>query len=403
MAAWVALAVGCSSELCPAELWAPCDARDEACVERVFRAVQCERGNAGEGTAPSLRVIDPETYRAELVARTLDATPTPHLDAALRMLGVIDAEDAELTAWIESRVRGVAAFYSPADNAITVIDRGVSMSGEADLGLLAHEVTHATQHQRYDLVARLSAPETSRDDFERRALVEGDAFFFASFYLARQRGDDPDQLEWTRWQARFLQELLDEIYLQTAPLHPAMSWLINPLGVRWVSARWAEAGIEGIDALWHEPNPSATELARGPAASALDAARLITCAAPSAPADMSAREGDSYGPAGVYAFLATSTLVVSDAWAVSSHVVDDRLAVYGDDVGERSAFQWRIRFSHRDRALAFEFATQAWCEAHGLNLATQDADVVIRGAMRAGELDPSTLESWSAGALDCAD
>ena len=398
---WVALAAGCGPELCPQELWQPCDAREAACVERVFRAIQCERGSAGEGTPPTSRVIDRDTYRAVLREWTAEVAPTPHLDAALQMLGVIDAGSSDVEAYIESRVRSVAAFYASDDNQITIIDRGAPMSTDEDLFLLAHEVTHATQHQRYDLTARLDGVETSRDDFERRVLVEGDAVFFAALYQLHRRGADPHNLDWHRWHSEWLRELLDSLYLETAPLYPSLSGLRYPLGAAWVSSAWEEGGLEAIDALWRAPTPGARELVRG--RSTLPVTRPIACPRPAPPAELSERRGDTFGPAGVYAFLATSTLSTAGGWSVAGHVVDDRLSVYGDDAGERSAFQWQIRMDQRDSAITFESSSRGWCEEHGLRLTVRDTEIVISGASRGAEPDPGTLSRWSAGDAPCMD
>jgi hypothetical protein len=145
---------------------------------------------------PPIRVIDLATFRAELEARGNDAMPdadTEHLGAAPRahpghlLFEEQDLEDAAAT---------IAAFDSPADGSIAVVDRGEAPDEPG--AVLVHEMVHAIQDRRCGLEDFLSSATDCDQRSARLALVEGDALLHRAAYSLETRGMPRETVNWTR-------------------------------------------------------------------------------------------------------------------------------------------------------------------------------------------------------------
>ncbi|MDD9946086.1 MAG: hypothetical protein OXU20_33890 [Myxococcales bacterium] len=161
-----------------------CDIRDTSCQVQIFEAVRCVRGT--EGTLPSVRVIDADTYRQELMPGpeadpdpdTSEETeaPTDHWSASLALLGLLPEDTTARAARTAEALDWVTAFYSALYRDVTIIDRGEPREPEDNVTLLAHEFVHALQDE-VSGSEELSERGSRNDDaiLARTALSEGEA------------------------------------------------------------------------------------------------------------------------------------------------------------------------------------------------------------------------------------
>ncbi|ERG96014.1 Hvo_1808 family surface protein [Haloquadratum walsbyi] len=87
----------------------------------------------------------------------------------------------------ETRGSSVAGFYSPSDDAITIVT-DTPESASIDNTTLIHELVHAVQDQHYDLTEERYAATTQDGQLAVDGLIEGDARYVESAYVDRCGG-----------------------------------------------------------------------------------------------------------------------------------------------------------------------------------------------------------------------
>lgn len=388
-------APGCASEVAPdPELYDRCDIRDPRCQERVFEGVQIERGMV-PGALPEIRVIDRATFRAELEARVEEAPPTPHLDAAYRLLALLPEDRTSTMASIDEQVERTAAFYRWEQRDVTIVDRGAPMDLAEDMALLAHELVHFIQDELYDIEAFQDAAETRDEAFARAAVIEGDASYHEMAYVLRVVDVDPRNVLWTDFYDDWLSRTLRAVRATDAPLHASRA-LAYVTGANLLTRRRQDRGDPEAGQLWAVPPRTSRELffdresGRGPRAPTV----TLTCpGSPAPPAGtMTLRYAIEMGAIGVLSVLGTSDRDDDAIWRLARTVADDRLTIYGDAEDTTTALLWRIRADSVDDARALHEALTSSPLWGPVVVERVDDELVLAGAT-----EPGLVTDWPAG------
>jgi hypothetical protein len=363
----------------------PCDIREGECQKAVFRHTRKVRGQE-DATLPPIRVIDRAQYRTELEGWFEQVEPDPKssaIESAYALLGVLPRDmGAADEAFIDDLAEGVAAFYSPGNQDITIIEDAATDDADGTY-VLAHEFIHALQHQRGDLRRPEAALDTDAIvSFD--ALIEGEAVWLSNVAMIELEGGELDANEAEEYFDELTQVMLDNIGETEAPLYLAGEILPYPLGGRGVFHTWSEQGLGGIEALHaREPATLAYWLAdREPAAAAL------RCDVPAAPTGFEVLERDRLGVVGLVALDAA--LGLSPSLALSEVWRDDRVAIYASSDLADVAIAYRVRFASAASAMTLEDALRA---RDTLALTRSEDELLVRAAS-----DAALLESWDADA-----
>ena len=213
-----------------------CDIREASCQAAVWAETQCARDGVGE-PIPPVRVIDVDTYRAELEADLASWEPgpdDPHLDRALDLLDLVPMDATRAETSIDDQVATTNAYYARADGAITIIDRG-AMDDASDVIVLHHEMVHALQDRAHDLTAFYGETMTHDEAVARSMVVEGEATGLMYLYYLGTLAVDPLQADWSA----FFDAWLDEVRGPTTASGIARSRLLAyPLGGRATIDAW---------------------------------------------------------------------------------------------------------------------------------------------------------------------
>lgn len=273
--AFVALAamlVGCASEpaarpagLCSEHLRV-CDISDASCQHDVFSYVSCMRDSPGM-TAPPVEILT----RDEYLARLDRATPNTRLQASSR--GYEHFLDALNLAGYPARTQTVtrrsdhlqnlsggrtSAAYSPARGRITVVrERGASLRNAAAVVDLAHEYTHALQHQEGRLTSLRDGPVDDDQRLAMNAVIEGEAEMLEQFAGSSLQGVDPLNANWDGRFSRFQNQVLRDVRTSPVPYEHAALYFPYPWGASLVVERYLQEGVRGVQALYDTP-PEAT-------------------------------------------------------------------------------------------------------------------------------------------------
>ena len=332
-----------------------------------------------EGGLPALRIIDRDTYRAELVADAAAAIPTPedlHFDAALRLLRLLATSSSVSDASIESRVMNTVAYYSSDTGSITVIDRGEAMSLLDDVGTLAHEMTHAIQDRRHGLRAFRTAVDGTDARFARDAVVEGDATFVGRYYRTAADGRTLTETEWRRYFAGWRDGLLADIAVAEDRWPLARRGLLYPLGGNLAASIALREGASALDTLFLDPPATALAVSVDSlAGEGTLPAEEIDCAPPAAPPGMVTSSENRMGVPLVYAFVAEVGRI-AEGWSAAQRIVADRLTIYGDGIGGRTAVAWRIRSATETDARGLIALLRTLGESNGASI-VEGRDIVV--------------------------
>lgn len=165
-------------------------------VKRTIARVEVLRNDTFE-TRPPLNIIPREEYQrnsAGYPAREGAAKEWNNL--VWQSLFVVDSDtnvEQELQTLYGGQVR---AFYSPSEEAMYVI---VAQSQrdlvKFDSTSVAHELTHAYQHQRFDLLSSKFSRQTQDGSLAKDSLLEGEAMYIETKYQERC-----SSREWTCYQ-----------------------------------------------------------------------------------------------------------------------------------------------------------------------------------------------------------
>ncbi|MBK6849214.1 MAG: hypothetical protein IPG96_17335 [Proteobacteria bacterium] len=353
--------VSCGGE---AEQQGLCDLRARGCQQGIYRELVALRGGGAVPSLPRVRLIT----RAELeaLARAAEgdgagAGDEPRcveqaFSRGLQQLGLLAPATPVGAAAAETFTEGVAAFYTSADDTVTIVDE-LSEDPAVDLGTLAHELTHALQ-QRERLSARLDGWQARGSDAElaQLALSEGEATFCGLAVALARSGRAVSELN---WEAAF--DLLDQLALEevreaASALVAARFTLPYPLGGRYFSRRFLEQARPDLPAIYEAwPRSTIGLLAPDDAGAPVEPLPLA-CGPPAAPAGSLVADDDRMGAVGAYA-LGAKVLALSDPRTLARQWRDDRMLQYVGP-GQVAAVSWRLRLAlPADAQTLFEQAT----------------------------------------------
>jgi len=164
---------------------------DQKMVKRVGQVIAGVHPVRGLPAAPDVayRVIDPETFLAELEALFLEEYPESHIEAeddAFTRLGLLGPDDdlAELILGIYDSQ--VLAYYDPRTTTFSLIGP-IDKIGALESIVVAHEYGHALQDAAWGLEAmRIAELDRSDAILAQQALIEGDATAVMYDWAARE-------------------------------------------------------------------------------------------------------------------------------------------------------------------------------------------------------------------------
>jgi len=272
-------------------------------IARVQAAVASLRGLPFRLAVPSTHQSREEfrQFVRDDLARELGPQKNAALSKALAHTGFLPRPLDFAATLEEAETTQVAAYYDPRTNRFHTVAASAN-TDERD-GVMAHELTHALQHQHFDLIAYDGGPDNQQhlsDDERaaRRYIVEGEATFVMLAYQAASgsgaaRHLGPLQVAGVRMTLTMLSavdyadllalirtgEEADKLDAETrqsldalAKLPPLVALsMVDPYirGAFLISEAWARGGWARVARLYHEP-PQSTEQVLHPIEKMLD-------------------------------------------------------------------------------------------------------------------------------------
>lgn len=336
-----------------------CDIRDTSCQVQIFEAVRCVRGT--EGTLPSVRVIDADTYRQELMPGpeadpdpdTSEETeaPTDHWSASLALLGLLPEDTTARAARTAEALDWVTAFYSALYRDVTIIDRGEPREPEDNVTLLAHEFVHALQDE-VSGSEELSERGSRNDDaiLARTALSEGEATLVEDLAYAALFDLSPHDLYPTEYYEYRLRWARNVALRADAP-YPVIRRIGYGMGAKYLWALREEEGQAAIAALWDNPPATTVRWMAGHDASPEGSTQWevpFDCNGPRAPTGYIWSSSDALGALtlAIVVGLHDGQQLRSGArsWNVALGWRGDRYRVFSNEAGD-TALGWQIRMN----------------------------------------------------------
>lgn len=357
----------------PEATLAPLEARVAAARERAFRApvraLSVPHASVGALLAGELdRVVSPaELAGEEALARALGLLPEG-----------LDLRTAALTFQADS----IAGFYSQIDRRLIVVGGAAEPDAE---GVLVHELAHALQDQRSDLLELLLGLHGDDDlGFAIGALLEGEATWVELEDVARQSAGQrlaPDVF------ARQFEAAAADSAAGVPLLMRESVVRAYPLGYALVDALARRSGVAGLDAAYDAPPLSSEELLH-PEQFLGPARRVAVARLPRDVASAGCRVAatNSYGELGVQVWLRESGLDPAAASALAAGWDGDRAWAFACGTAERVA--WLIQRDDEAAALALELAMRGRLEWRGelvLRVDRAGSRVLVSGGAGAEE------------------
>ncbi len=378
--------LGCDDEQ---TLTGGCDIRTAGCQRVVFEATAEARGQPG-AERPPVRTISAEQFAAEYraeVDEALDEAGGAQLawDAALQMLGLLDAGTTGIEAVAEETIATVAAFYDGDTQGVTVVDRGGPSSPEQDLFVLSHEFVHALQNQTGHLQKFRERFAHSTDSLlATTALTEGEATVLGAVVL-EEAAPPGSFLDWDALGTGLRGGVFDSIEAAQEPMIAAISGLPYTFG--FDGLRHLRNDPTEIQELYDSPALTLRAWANGRGGS--DPPGGLSCYPTIAPEGYVAVDHDSLG---VVALIALGVLAgerPGSARTASFSWTDDIVVAFESvDTPHEYAVAWRLRSEG-------SIADLAW-EQHLLDVAPDiQTDVIDRELLAYGATDPTVLADWA--------
>jgi hypothetical protein len=261
---WIgALSLGCSARV-PCDVPASCDVRAAPCQQQAMRAAACLRGSAPADVP--VRVLSADRYIQEQVQMAADE---PDAELAARWfqgLALLELADPGLDAASATRaeLKDVAAFYSPRDKRVTLLDRDQDFGAFSEATLLVHEFVHALQDRDHDLSALEQAHTASFDSsLGLKALIEGEAEIYQVQALALIEGYRLSEVSWNdAWSAGRTQALQDTVASES-PIIVLPGSFAYRNGASYAYAAYRQGGPHAIDAAFAHPPESCRQVMVG--------------------------------------------------------------------------------------------------------------------------------------------
>ena len=264
----------------PAAAASPLAQRLPEAVAEAQKLVEKVRGVPFRGTVPS--ALLPEKDLAKILGKKLVEdlpVPFPRYAASLAAVGFLDPEAGLEEKLTKLYARQVAGFYDPDVKKFFIVPErtteaaavapalGLSAGTLLEDALLAHELTHALQDRRLDLVPRMKALKDSSDALlALEAFLEGEATVVMMDALLVRLPPEAKEL----FGADTLSNMLSGLAAGTTNVEGAegvpdffVKEMLFPYvsGTAWIEARRAEgAGWTSIDANYKTPPATTAEI-----------------------------------------------------------------------------------------------------------------------------------------------
>jgi hypothetical protein len=361
----------------------PCDIQTTACQNKLLTLAACMRGSE-PGLLPPITHLTVADYTAQLQAEAAMAVPdpaTPHLDAALALLGAAQPGDLSDEAGIARAAAGVLAFYRDDSDDIVIIDRDDVDRNDANATLL-HEFVHALQDRESDLTAYRNAHLTDGtfDEFlATDAMVEGEARFHEYIYAISLLGHDPRKIDFKKFFQAIVEQ--DESYFldEASPATAAPFVFPYDWGARFVNLGWT--GHQSIVDLLANPPLTTRTIVNSIDRVTRDGFMPSEITAPTPPDAWTALGEERLGAFGTY-LLVQKLLGNDQAKSLAVMWRGDSLVVYGgsEASGDTSttAFLWSCDLADAGSATAIGNALSG--ALAGVEVQVNDKRVTVAAA-----------------------
>ena len=263
----------------PAAAERPIAERLPEAVAAAQKLVEKVRGVPFSGTVAS--AILHEKDLARVLARKLVEdlpAPFPRYAASLAAAGFFDPEPGLEEKLTTLYARQVAGFYDPAEKKFFIVPERTAetaVAGASALGLsaetlledtlLAHELTHALQDRRLDLVPRLKALHDSSDGLlALEAFLEGEATVVMMDALMTRLPDESKELFGEETLATMMSSLAQGAAVEGSegvpPFFVKEMLFPNVGGTAWIQARKKTGGWPAVDAAYARPPRTTSEI-----------------------------------------------------------------------------------------------------------------------------------------------
>lgn len=387
-AACAALGGGCGDEEpCEKTVALPCNIREAACRCSVFEETKRVR-NQPEGRLPPARVITREQYAAEVRAGSGGRAPSEDAQvyqAALKLLALLPTETSLDDAENQAQIDGVAAYYEPDEDKVTIIDDAAEKP-EDGVFTLSHEYVHALQDQRERISELFDKADSSDDALSVKTLVEGEAVLLSDLLLLEINDRTFDATSLTVFD-RLLDLTLTAIGKSPAPLTEAQLSLAYPVGASVLGKAYLAGGVRGVAGFYSARPRSVTgwlDEGRSPTLPA-----RLSCGTPDAPSGFKAWVPDRMGGTAMIALGASLGFNNEEMSALAAGWSNDLFALYSVTGASAVALAWRIGFADATSATLLE--TRMRTARPALEITRSANELLIVGAT-----DPSALAAWSA-------
>ncbi|MDL2717510.1 MAG: hypothetical protein PT977_07125 [Acidobacteriota bacterium] len=363
----LALLAALLASAAPAEAERPIAERLPEAVAGAQRLVEKVRGVPFPGTVASAILHEKDLARvlAKKLVEDLPA-PFPRYAASLAAVGFFDPEPGLEQKLTTLYARQVAGFYDPAEKKFFIVPERTAetaVAGVPALGLsaetlledtlLAHELTHALQDRRLDLVPRLKALQDSSDGLlALEAFLEGEATVVMMDALLTRLPDESKELFGEDTLATMMSGLAQGASVEGSEGVPPffVKEMLFPYvgGTAWIQARKRVGGWPAVDATYARPPRTTSEILHPERASGahvlLNASDRPTRA--SVPAGMRLLYEDTFGEWMLGTLLERAG--AQNAAALAAEWQDDRVVFFEpkESLGAGAlpvGFIWRLR------------------------------------------------------------
>jgi hypothetical protein len=406
----------------PAGAERPIAERLPEAVAAAQKLVEKVRGVPFPGTVASAILHEKDLARvlAKKLVEDLPA-PFPRYAASLEAAGFFDPEPGLEQKIATLYARQVAGFYDPAEKKFFIVPertRETAIAGAGTLGLsaetlledtlLAHELTHALQDRRLDLVPRLKALQDSSDGLlALEAFLEGEATVVMMDALLTRLPDESKELFGEDTLATMMSSLAQGAAVEGAEGVPPffVKEMLFPYvgGTAWIQARKKAGGWPAVDAAYSRLPRTTSEILHPERASA---PRVLLNAgdrpgASSVPSGMRLLYEDTFGEWMLGTLLERAG--AQNAAALAAEWQDDRVVFFEPKESPGAGplpvgFVWRMRAT--SPAAAKRIATaleQLYARPDGRSAATvtavADRVEVVRGRAASRATGPERVIS----------
>jgi hypothetical protein len=374
----LALAAGCGAR--PVCGLRGCDIRDSDCQQMVSEAAAC-LGQVAPVAVP-MNVISRDQYIQQQSATTLSAADEAAFRAWNAGLALFNLAPADLSSsQAEAAQAGdVAAYYSPKDKTITIVDGG-GLDPIVGVAILAHEYTHALQDASFDITRLDQQYATDRDRaLAIGAIIEGEATYVGDVAVVSLFGDDPGTVAWDGIYRHWDDQAHTDARKSPLPVTLDYFQFAYPFGTKFQHDALVADGWAGVDQVFATPPSGTREVMAGfgavePAGGPW-AEDLGTDAVPVLPSIFSFQRANRMGAWLVGVLFDRAGL--SFAGTASAALRGDMLSIFRDEVTGTAVAAWRMRFMSAD--LAATVSTMSASLATSERVVQLDRDVIVIAA-----------------------